>query len=129
MEASNQRLVTVRSVSHAWEAALIVAALAEHDISAVSTGEFTAEFRAEAPGVVTVEVASQDLDQADQILRDCFSMPGPEEEAEEAAQYTMGWSTSGWIKFFKWTAIAGLLAELAWLLAWVVEHAFTDFNG
>lgn len=121
MDAPDKRLVTVRSVSHDWEAALLVAALVEHDIRAVTTGEFTSEFRAEAPGLVKVQVLSEDRERADEILRECFSMPDPEEEAQEAALYTMGWSSSGWIQFFKYTAIVGLLAELAWLANWVVH--------
>lgn len=121
MESSDRRLVTIRSVSHEWEAALIVAALAEHDIPAVTVGEFTAEFRAEAPRLVKVQVAPEDFERGDSLLRECFSLPDPEEESEDAWQTTMGWSTNGWTKFVKYSIIVGLIAELGWLLTYLID--------
>ena len=49
-------------------AAAIVTALASRGIQASTTGDFTAGFRAEAPGLVNVIVRREDLDQAKQAL-------------------------------------------------------------
>jgi hypothetical protein len=50
------------------EAAAIVAALASRGIDASTTGDFTAGFRAEAPGDVNVIVKQADLDRARNAL-------------------------------------------------------------
>ncbi len=50
------------------EAALIAAALQENGISSTVTGQFTAGFRAEAPGWVQVLVADDELARAQEIL-------------------------------------------------------------
>jgi hypothetical protein len=50
------------------EAAAIVTALAARGIKASTTGGFTAGFRAEAPGDVSVIVRHEDLDRAKQVL-------------------------------------------------------------
>ena len=61
------RLVGAR---HETEAAVIVAALADHGIRAVATGDFTLGFRAEAPGDVSVLVDSEDLERAKHALEE-----------------------------------------------------------
>ena len=50
------------------EAAALVAALAGRGIEASTTGDFTAGFRAEAPGDVNVIVKQVDLDRARKAL-------------------------------------------------------------
>ena len=55
-------------VSHEVEAAAIVTALAAQGIKASTTGSFTAGFRAEAPGYISVIVRRDDLDSARQVL-------------------------------------------------------------
>ena len=50
------------------EAAAVIAALGEQGITATVTGSFTAGFRAEAPGQVSVVVKSSDLVAAQQVL-------------------------------------------------------------
>ena len=50
------------------EATAIIAALAEKDIKATTTGSFTTGFQAEAPGDVTVVVRQSDLARALQVL-------------------------------------------------------------
>lgn len=66
---------TVKSVPSEIEGAAIVAALAEHGIKASTTGDFTAGFRAEAPGWVQVVVKHQDLEQAKQVLAQLDANP------------------------------------------------------
>ncbi len=56
------------SVPSDVEAAAIVAALAERGVQASTTGGYTAGFRAEAPGQVSVVVRYADLDQAQLTL-------------------------------------------------------------
>jgi len=58
----------VRTVPSELEAAAIIAALTNHGIEALTTGEYTSGFRAEAPGWVKVVVKYRDLEQADHIL-------------------------------------------------------------
>ena len=50
------------------EAALIVAALAQQGIDAQATGGLTSALRAEAPGVVSIQVRQSDLERAQSIL-------------------------------------------------------------
>ena len=50
------------------EAAAIVTALSERGVHASTTGGFTAGFRAEAPGQVSVIVRRSDLEQAKRAL-------------------------------------------------------------
>jgi hypothetical protein len=52
------------------EASIIVAALAEEGIRATMTGQYTAGFRAEAPGWVQVLVADEDLPRAKEVLEE-----------------------------------------------------------
>lgn len=52
------------------EASIIVAGLEAEGIQAVMSGEFTAGFRAEAPGWVQILVHDADLPRAKQILED-----------------------------------------------------------
>ena len=66
---------TVKSVPSEIEGAAIVAALAEHEIKASTTGDFTSGFRAEAPGWVSVVVKHRDVERAKQILSQLESKP------------------------------------------------------
>ena len=56
------------SVPSDVEAAAIVAALAARGVQASTTGGYTAGFRAEAPGQISVVVRRADLDQAKRSL-------------------------------------------------------------
>jgi hypothetical protein len=60
-----ERLISVPSE---LEAGAIVVALADRGIEATLTGDFTAGFRAEAPGEVHVMVRHKDLNLAKQAL-------------------------------------------------------------
>ena len=64
MSTDSESPKTVRSVPSEIEGAAIVAALADHGIKASTTGDFTAGFRAEAPGWVQVVVRAEDFEQA-----------------------------------------------------------------
>ncbi|MGI9429231.1 MAG: hypothetical protein ACR2NM_11280 [Bythopirellula sp.] len=59
---------TLVSVPNDLEAAMIVSTLAAHGVDATTSGEFTAGFRAEAPGDVKVLVRRSDLEQARHAL-------------------------------------------------------------
>ncbi len=50
------------------EAALVIAALARHEIDAQATGGLTSALRAEAPGVVRILVRHSDLERAQSVL-------------------------------------------------------------
>ncbi|HUG18747.1 MAG TPA: hypothetical protein VMM56_07195 [Planctomycetaceae bacterium] len=52
-----------------WEAAAILSALADRGIHALTTGGFTAGFRAESPGDVNIIVKHQDLKLALEALK------------------------------------------------------------
>ena len=60
--------VALTSAANDMEAAAIVAALCNEGIEANMTGEFTAGFRAEAPGNVQVMVKQCDLTRAQEFL-------------------------------------------------------------
>ncbi|MEM9588559.1 MAG: DUF2007 domain-containing protein [Planctomycetota bacterium] len=50
------------------EASLVVSVLEEAGIKSIATGGFTAGFRAEAPGVVTVQVFESDREAAAKVI-------------------------------------------------------------
>lgn len=64
MAQAELTLAKLTSVPTEMEAGVIVAQLEEHGIRATMTGIHTANFRAEAPGQVSVLVDSRDLDLA-----------------------------------------------------------------
>jgi len=68
MTATIDHVVTLTSVRNEMEAGIILAALEEQGIRATMTGVFTAEFRAEVPGRVYINVLENDFDCAEQIL-------------------------------------------------------------
>jgi cyclic pyranopterin phosphate synthase len=68
MTTSTDNLVTLKTVPTDLEGRMIASALSANGVEAQVTGEFTAGFRAEAPGQVRVVVRSEDLDRAQEIL-------------------------------------------------------------
>ena len=68
-----ERLLSVRTEI---EATAIVTALVEYDIEAFAAGGYTAGFRAEAPGYVTVLVKHADLDRAKQAVAEIRRQQG-----------------------------------------------------
>jgi hypothetical protein len=65
-----EHIAPVASVPSELEGSLIVAALKEEGLDASMTGVYTAGFRAEAPGLVQVQVADSDLARAKSVLQD-----------------------------------------------------------
>lgn len=76
-------LVELCKAGDEFEARMILGLLEDHGIAAATTGEFSAGFRAEAPGVVRVHVAKRDLEKALQLLRNQRALPS-EDFAEES---------------------------------------------
>ena len=70
MTTDHDRLVTVATVANEMEGQLLVNILSEHGIRAVATGGFTAQFQAEAPGMVRVVVNQDNLENARSVLEE-----------------------------------------------------------
>ncbi|QDS97769.1 putative signal transducing protein [Adhaeretor mobilis] len=78
----NQQLVALCEANDEFEARMIVAMLADHGIEATTTGEFTAGFRAEAPGEVRVHIYAADLPVAQDLLNKARSQSDSAEDTE-----------------------------------------------
>ncbi len=70
MNLDDENLVKLTTVPSEYEATAIASALEAEGIKARTVGGFTAGFRAEAPGGVSVVVLDEDLPRAQQILAD-----------------------------------------------------------
>jgi hypothetical protein len=68
MDLDAENLLTLTTVTNDFEASAIVSALEAEGIRARAVGGYTAGFRAEAPGGVSVIVAEPDLARAKQVL-------------------------------------------------------------
>jgi hypothetical protein len=68
MNLDDENLSRLTTVPGEYEATAIVSALEAEGIRATTVGGFTAGFRAEAPGGVSVMVLEDDLPRAKQIL-------------------------------------------------------------
>jgi hypothetical protein len=68
MDSDADDLQTLTTVTTDFEASAIVSALEAEDIRARAVGGYTAGFRAEAPGSVSVIVAEADLERAKKVL-------------------------------------------------------------
>ena len=68
MDSDADDLKTLTTVTNDFEASAIVSALEAEDIRARAVGGYTAGFRAEAPGSVSVIVAEADLERAKKVL-------------------------------------------------------------
>ena len=69
-EKSSEAPIVIYSAAHESEAAIVVNALSNAGIHAKAHGEFSAGFRAEAPGDVKVFVNPGDVDAAKIVLED-----------------------------------------------------------
>ncbi len=98
--------VNLLSVPNDLEAAMVVSALAAHEVDATTAGEFTSGFRAEAPGLVSVLVRQRDLPRAREVLSELES-ERPEEKHGPSA-----------------TAVAATPMSLPSLLGWIILAAF-----
>jgi hypothetical protein len=65
----DENVVRLISVPTEMEAGIIVGALEEHEIRAAMAGVTTANFRAEAPGLIDILIAEHDLPGATQVLK------------------------------------------------------------
>jgi Putative prokaryotic signal transducing protein len=70
MSIDPESVEPLTTVTTEFEAAAIVSALEAEGIRARAVGGFTAGFRAEAPGGVTVVVAEADLERAKVVVAD-----------------------------------------------------------
>ena len=68
MSDNPNELVKLASYPTEQQAAIVVSTLSEYGIEALTTGDFTAKFRAEAPGEVTIHVRRKDFEKAEQLL-------------------------------------------------------------
>ncbi len=80
---NNAKLVEVAKRPTETEASMLVTVLADEGIKAVATGGFTAGFRAEAPGWVSVQTLESDAAKAKEILAEL--RPVDEEQPEDAS--------------------------------------------
>ena len=72
---NNQELVTVAERPDGMSASIIVSVLQDAGIRATSNGEFTAGFRAEAPGMVRILVFESDAERARQVISEIKREP------------------------------------------------------
>lgn len=68
-------LVTVAERPDEMSASIVVSVLKDAGIRAMATGEFTAGFRAEAPGMVRIQVFETDADRARQVISEIKQEP------------------------------------------------------
>jgi hypothetical protein len=68
MDLDDEDLKTLTTVTNDFEGSAIVSALEAEGIRARAVGGYTAGFRAEAPGSVSVIVAEADLERAKKVL-------------------------------------------------------------
>ncbi len=71
----NAHLVTVAERPDEMSASIVVSVLRDEGIRAISTGEFTSGFRAEAPGMVQIKVFEEDAARAQQVISEIKQEP------------------------------------------------------
>lgn len=110
------KLTEVRSDT---EAAIIVAALEQHGIEAHLTGEYTACFRAEAPGNVSILINQTDLAEARQVLTQ-FVHQDVADDTNETADI----SHSIWRTFSLRLLAIGLVITIGMYGIWLIGTLF-----
>jgi len=135
-----EHIAPLTSVPSELEASLIVAALKDEGLDASMTGNYTAGFRAEAPGLVQVQVANSDLARAKSVLtdmdrdRDTIDWTqvdvGEPEEAEPVDETSV---TTSWRRFalrMDYLILAAILilvgANLARALADITANIYAE---
>jgi len=68
-------LATVAERADEMSASIVVSVLKDAGIRAMSTGEFTSGFRAEAPGMVQIKVFEKDVEQARKVISEIKQAP------------------------------------------------------
>ena len=114
MAEDEVHLATVITARDSAEAAMVVGLLAADGIEATTTGDFTANFLAEAPGNVKVMVRENDLDRATEVLeklREEHDQPEPEEQGdqEQAASCGCPLCSTNMLVFYLVLILMGLL--------------------
>jgi len=79
----NVKLVEVATRPTETEATMLVTVLADEGIKAVATGGFTAGFRAEAPGWVSVQTLESDAERAKEIIAELRQVVDDQQEDSE----------------------------------------------
>lgn len=80
----NVKLVEVASRPTEAEATMLVTVLADEGIRAVATGGFTAGFRAEAPGWVSVQTLESDATRAKEIIAELKQVVDDDDQQQDA---------------------------------------------
>ncbi len=70
MSREHENPVIAAEVRNEVEATLIIAALGDAGIPATSSGQLTAAFRAEAPGMIRVLVRARDAERAKAVVEE-----------------------------------------------------------
>ena len=86
---TTDKLVELTTAPTDLEAAMIIAALEREGIEAFMRGEYTASFRAEAPGWPAVQVREGDLERAQRVLGGVKLKSDPDVDVHEI---TSEWS-------------------------------------
>jgi hypothetical protein len=90
MNEKDGTLATLTTVPSEFEAQLLVNLLGDRGIAARTTGASTAQFRAEAPGLVRVLVKSDDLAAARSVVQQARIQSEPSVEDPDASERPSG---------------------------------------
>ncbi len=118
-----ENVVRLISVHTEMEAGIIVGALEEHEIRAAMAGVTTANFRAEAPGLVDILIAEHDLSRATQVLETLQTEQG----AVDWSQVDVGEPEDGEEAESEYEDLSpreGLSRRLAWVVMFLSVFAF-----
>jgi hypothetical protein len=118
-----ENVVRLISVHTEMEAGIIVGALEEHEIRAAMAGVTTANFRAEAPGLVDILIAEHDLSRATQVLEKLQAEQGD----VDWSQVDVGEPEDGGVAESEYEDLpprVGLSRRLAWIAIFLSVFAF-----
>jgi hypothetical protein len=110
MSAEDDNLATLTTAANEFEAQILVNLLDNHGIASCTSGAFTAQFRAEAPGSVRILVNSNDLADARSVVEE-VQVPS-ESAAEDGASPADGSRPK---RFVAWTVLIWGLLGLVWV--------------
>ncbi len=117
MSTSIENLVKLTELSTDLEASMIIAALEREGIEAFMKGEYTANFRAEAPSWPKVEVRESDLEKAREVLANL--RPGLIEDSNDESELAQD---STFRKFCLLMLTIGIVSYVAFaILAWLTQ--------
>jgi Putative prokaryotic signal transducing protein len=113
-------LTLLRTFPDEWEANMMASALEAYGIRSMITGEFTADFRAEAPGVVQLHVPAEDAIRAESVLQE-LRETAAEQDEEDYGERVFGWQSTWLLQIVKWCVILFLISELVGVLFSIPE--------